>query len=207
MECGYGDWLKAMGGRAWSPQGRGFGKDNNRDNVYEAWEGTRGSQSTAMVEESSDGEESNQCKTGMEVGEVATGLGGDDLSRHEVRVENHGLEGLDKENRDTCSLVLGVPNSSVDEGTDLVQSLQPEHVERAGLSELKKQPTWTRLVRMDVRPMEIIKEGARSILGKRNMLAMVADGEAEDTMSTGKRGKIGEDLHMLEAAGVLNHPC
>ena len=60
---------------------------------------------------------------------------------------------------------------------------------------------------MDVRPMEIIKEGARSILGKRNMLAMVADGEAEDTMSTGKRGKIGEDLHMLEVAGVLNHPC
>ena len=47
---------------------------------------------------------------GTEVGEVATGLGGDDLERHEVRAENHGLEGLDKENRDTCSLVLGVPN-------------------------------------------------------------------------------------------------
>ena len=41
------------------------------------------------------------------------------------------------------------------------------------------------------------------------MLAMVANGEAEDTMSTGKRGrgKIGEDLHMLEAVRVLNHPC
>ena len=112
----------------------------------------------AMVEESSGTEQSNQCKAGKEVGEVATGLGGDDLGRHEVRVENNGLEGLDKENRDICSLVLGVPNSSVDEGTDLVQSLQPEHVEGAGLSELKKQPTWTRLVRMDVGPMEIIKE-------------------------------------------------
>ena len=59
VECGYGDWLKVMGGRARSPQGRGFGKDNNRDIVHEAREDTRGSQSMAMVEESSGDEESN----------------------------------------------------------------------------------------------------------------------------------------------------
>ena len=66
---------------------------------------------------------------GTEVGDVATGLGGDDLARHEVRAENHGLEGLDKENKDTGSLVLGVQNSSVDDGTDLAQSLQLENVQ------------------------------------------------------------------------------
>ena len=59
----------------------------------------------------------------MEVEEVAIRLGADDLARHKVRAENHGLEGLDKENRNTCSLVLGVHYSSVDEGTDLAQSL------------------------------------------------------------------------------------
>ena len=60
---------------------------------------------------------------------------------------------------------------------------------------------------MDVGPVKIIKEGARSILGKSNMLAMFADGEVENTMSTSKRGKIGEDLHMIEVVEVLNHPC
>lgn len=40
VECGYGNWLRAMGGRAQSPQGRGFGKDNNHDIVHEAGEGT-----------------------------------------------------------------------------------------------------------------------------------------------------------------------
>ena len=63
-------------------------------------------------------------------------------------------------------------------------------VEEAGLSKLKKQPTWTRLVRMDVGPVEIIKEGVRSILGKRSMLVMFADREVENTMSTGKRGRL-----------------
>ena len=60
---------------------------------------------------------------------------------------------------------------------------------------------------MDVGPVEIIKEGARSILGKRNMLAMFANGEVKNTMNTSKRGKIGEDLHMIEVVEVLNHPC
>ena len=60
---------------------------------------------------------------------------------------------------------------------------------------------------MDVGPVEIIKEGARSILGKGNMLAMFANGEVKNTMNTSKRGKIGEDLHMIEAVEVLNHPC
>ena len=32
---------------------------------------------------------------------------------------------------------------------------------------------------MDVGPVGVLKEGAKSILGKRNNLAMVVDGEAE----------------------------
>lgn len=54
-----------------------------------------------------------------------------------------------------------------------------------GLSNIKKPSTWTRLVKMDVGPMGTIKEGAKSILGKRNKLAMFAEGEVEDDNTNG----------------------
>ncbi|KAK9998699.1 hypothetical protein SO802_018302 [Lithocarpus litseifolius] len=97
--------------------------------------------------------------------------------------------------------------SSVNEGADLALSIQQEHMQSTeggvGLSKIKKNPTWTRLVRMDAGPVELIKEGAKSILGKRNMLAMFADGEAEDTTST---GKVGDDLQMTESARGVESP-
>ena len=53
----------------------------------------------------------------------------------------------------------------------------------------------------------MLKEGAKSILGKRNNLAMVVDGEAKVDSNNGKNGKVCEDLTMTEATGVLQHPC
>ena len=55
--------------------------------------------------------------------------------------------------------------------------------------------------------MGIIKEGAKSILGKRNMLAVNAVEEAKNKGSEGKRRKVCEDSNTNEAAGVLQHPC
>ena len=55
--------------------------------------------------------------------------------------------------------------------------------------------------------MGIIKEGAKSILGKRNMLAVNADKEVENKGSEGKRGKVCKDSNTNEAVGVLQHPC
>ena len=128
------------------------------------------------------------------------------------RAETLGFGGVNKESRESCSLVLGVQNSSLNGGTDLAPATQqgehvPSNEEGAGLSNIKKQATWTRLVRMDVGPVGIIREGAKSILGKRNMLAVLANGEAEGKNSKGKRGKACEDSNMNEAAGVLKHPC
>lgn len=60
---------------------------------------------------------------------------------------------------------------------------------------------------MDVWPVGIIKEGAKPILGKRNMLVVFVDGELKDKNSKGKRGKVCEDSNMNVVAGVLNHPC
>ena len=119
---------------------------------------------------------------------------------------------MDKESRESCSLVLGVQNSSLNGGTDLAPATQqeehvPSNEEGAGLSNIKKQPTWTRLVRMDVGPVGIIKGEAKSILGKRNMLDVFVVKEAKDEYSKGKRGKVCEDSIMNEAARVLNQPC
>ena len=55
--------------------------------------------------------------------------------------------------------------------------------------------------------MGMLKEGAKSILGKRNNLDMVVDREAKVDNNNGKKGKVCEDLTMTEAAAVLQHPC
>ena len=55
--------------------------------------------------------------------------------------------------------------------------------------------------------MGMLKEGAKSILGKRQKLAVLDDGEAEKDSNNGKKVKVGEDFTMNEAEGVLQHPC
>ena len=55
--------------------------------------------------------------------------------------------------------------------------------------------------------MGMLKEGVKSILGKRHKLAVLADGEAKDDSNNGKKVKVGEDLTVNEAAGVVQHPC
>ncbi|KAL0009343.1 hypothetical protein SO802_010845 [Lithocarpus litseifolius] len=52
----------------------------------------------------------------MEVQEGVIELVGDDLAGHEDGAENHGLKGVDKDGRVSCSVDLGVQNSSLDEG-------------------------------------------------------------------------------------------
>ena len=55
--------------------------------------------------------------------------------------------------------------------------------------------------------MGMLKEGVKSILGKRHKLPVLADGEAKDDSNNGKKVKVGEDLTVNEAAGVLQHSC
>ena len=55
--------------------------------------------------------------------------------------------------------------------------------------------------------MGMLKEGAKSILGKRQKLAVLDDGEVEEDSNNGKKVKVGEDFTMNEAAGVLRHSC
>lgn len=55
--------------------------------------------------------------------------------------------------------------------------------EGARLSNNKRKNTWTRLVCMDVGSVGIIKEGTKSILGKRIMLDVFTVEEVEDENS------------------------
>ena len=118
---------------------------------------------------------------------------------------------MDKENRDLCSIFLGAQNSCQPEGTELASTTREVHVqsmdEGVGLSNIKKPSTWARLVWMDVGPVGMLKEGGKSILGKRQKLVVLDDGEAKEDSNNGKKVKVGEDFTMNEAAGVLRHSC
>lgn len=101
-----------MGGKAQSPQKRGFVKEDSNDGDKGVMEGPGDSQSTVEVEESGGGEESNLNKTVMEVVEGVARLVGVDLAGHGDRAENHRFGGVDKEGIESGSLVLGVQNLS-----------------------------------------------------------------------------------------------
>ena len=180
VDCGYGDWLKASG-RARSPLKQGFVKEGSNDGDNGMMKGPSGSQSTSEVYENGGGKDSFPNKTAMESSGGATGLMGVEFVGHEDRAENHGLGEVDKENRVSCSIDLGVHNSSLDVGTDLVPVIYKKYVycTKEG----------TRLARMDVGPMEMYKEGAKSILRKRNMLEVFSFGDIEDEKCKGKRGE------------------
>ena len=55
--------------------------------------------------------------------------------------------------------------------------------------------------------MGVLKEGAKSILGKRNNLTMGVDGGGRGRQESREKGKVCEDLSMIEVAGVLQRPC
>ena len=157
------------------------------------------------------GEEKNHTKTVKEVVGGVTEPVGENGADNGNRAESHGTRDVDKGNRDLSSLFLGVQNSCLHEGTELAPTTHEEHVQSidddVGLTNIKKPSTWTRLVRMDVGPVGMLKEGVESILGKRHKLAVLADGEAENDSNNGKKVKVGEDLTMNEVAGVLQNPC
>ena len=146
-----------------------------------------------------------------ESGGDAIGLVGAEFADHGDWAENHGLGEVDMENRVSGVVDLGVHSSSIEVGSDLAPALHKEHVDctedGAGLNSNKKKNTWTRLARMEVGPVEMLKEGAKSILGKRNMLEVFSFRDTKDDKCKGKRGKVNNELNMNEAAGVLYHPC
>ena len=141
----------------------------------------------------------------------AIGSAGEDWADSGNIAENQGSGGVEKGAGDFDSLILGGQKLCLHEGSKVAPKPHDEHVQISkagvGLTNTRKLSTWTRLVRMEVGPVGVLKEGAKSILGKRNNLNMGVDGEVETEKNIGKKGKICENLSMTEAAGVLQHPC
>ena len=54
--------------------------------------------------------------------------------------------------------------------------------------------------------MDFIKEGAKSILGKRVSQGLLHDTKKEDKGYARKCGKHGDDSHSDETTGVFEHP-
>ena len=60
---------------------------------------------------------------------------------------------------------------------------------------------------MDYGPVDFIKEGAKSILGKRVSQGLLHDTKKEEEGYARKCGKYGDDSHSDETTGVFEHPC
>ena len=137
----------------------------------------------AEVGASGGGEGRKHTKTVMESVGGATGIMGEDWAGSGNIVENQRSGDVDKGHGDSGSLILGRQKPCLHERSEVAPTIHEEHVQISdagvGLNNIRKPSTWTRLVRMDVGPVGVLKEGAKSILGKRNNLAMVVDGEAE----------------------------
>ena len=117
---------------------------------------------------------------------------------------------MEKGGGDSDSLILGRPKPCLHGKSEVAPETHAKHVQinnaGVGLNKTRKLSTWTGLVRMEVGLVGVLKEGAQSILGKRNNLTMGVDGEVETDKNLGKKGKVYEDLSTTEAAGVLQHP-
>ena len=91
--------------------------------------------------------------------------------------------------------------------TQLEDSGLLNQIEDNGSQKLVKQSRWSRLTRMDLGPVDLFKEGAKSILGKRSSQCIQQDIFDKGDEQAEKKAKSKEGSEIFEAAGVLQHPC
>ena len=106
------------------------------------------------------------------------------------------------------SEVYTAPNSNVGVVVDVDDSMHVLPVDSGcGLQSPKQKASWSRLRRMEIGPVKFFKEGAKSVLGKRNT-------SCEESSTIGvaqhivvKRVKSSGDSNLDETAGVPTYPC
>jgi len=139
------------------------------------------------------------------------GNAGTNLEVGHDKAEIKGIRTTDKEGvgLGSSNTKATLSNSNVGESLDLVED--PMHMMVAesadGPQGPKARPKWTRLTSLEYGYVELIKEGAKSILGKRmkGKEESNLDRDKQDRMV--KRGKISDDSNQDETAGVPVHPC
>nr|POF08814.1 hypothetical protein CFP56_46577 [Quercus suber] len=119
---------------------------------------------------SSGGEESKHIKPVMEGEGGAIGSVEEDWADSENIAKNQESGGVEKGGGDSGSLISGGQKPCLHERSEVAPKIHAEHVQLSnvgvGLNNTRKPSTWTRLVRMEVGPVGVLKEGAKSILAK-----------------------------------------
>ena len=210
VACQYGDWLKATGSRSRSPPHRDSNKEEvlREDGRGEDWNGQGGHRAMAT-----DGyfTANNPREQGVIHMKGNNGNVGTDLEVRHEKVEIKGIGTTDKEGVGLGSFdtKATLSNSNMGESLDLEED--PMHMMVAefkdGPQGPKARPKWTRLTRMEYGFVELIKEGAKLILGKRIKGKEESSLDRDEQDGVVKRGKIGDDSNHDEMAGVPVHPC
>ena len=225
-DCQYGDWMKATGSRARSPNSRGRYRDETE----------RVTERVPVSSQQGSGKEPDEEDGGGGIvgGRVRMtkqnfGMAGNHGILPECSIQNSVFpEGqftgnMEMEERagptgggdeqspstDGLGVVFGPRNQLVTKGLlDQVDGQgNRQQIMASGPQRLEKQSKWTRLTRMDFGPVDLFKEGAKTILGKRGSQGMQLDMNDKRDEHVEKKAKGWVDSEFVEAAGVWQHPC
>ena len=114
--------------------------------------------------------------------------------------QSPGMDKLGVFTRPINQMVVNGPMRFEDSGhLNQIEDSRPQKV--------VKQSRWSRLTRMDLGLVDLFKEGAKSILGKRSSQCIQQDMFDKGDEQVEKKAKSREGSEIFEAAGVLQHPC
>ena len=225
-DCQYGDWMKATGSRARSPNSRGRYRDET-ERATET-EPVSSQQGSGKVRDEDDGG-GGGAGGRVHMTQQDAGLAGKHGMFPESLLPNsviHGaklteimeLEGMvgptyGGDDQSPSQKGLGDffgPTTKLDiKGLmDQVDAQgNRQQIKASGPQRMEKQSRWTRLTRMELGPVDLFKEGAKTILGKRGSKGMQLDMHDKSDERAEKKVKGWDDSKIVEAAGVLQHPC
>ena len=213
----YGEWLKAAGGRARSPQRTGSVKNHqpNHDSSTEPLTENRGSPVRRVAAE--------EAAVSSDTAGTLNVNGKDENSEifPDITDVAHVTDGTSKETLEpllsgtmTKELILNKESSFPIKMPQQVKVNGPglivEHVEgkdACGPQGVKMKPTWTRIARMECGPSSGKKEYRPNTLGKRGVQEAELEGDIDVEGQLGKRGRRSAELLTTETAGVQEHSC
>ena len=190
VDCQYGEWLKSMGARSWSPPKGGHGQSTHK---------AKGAEEGDVSADKNGNDLSNN-----EGGEISV-TGPDSLGVNACLIM--GDVTVTELMASTCM----ESNSVGPGGAEVSEVLKPSEEHGIGNSKngpSKPQPKWNRLLRMDCGPVEETKGELVTSLGKRNASTILEEDNVDSIgMHGSKRGRTQFDLEVFAEAGVSKHPC
>ena len=206
--CEYGDWLKSMGGRAWSPPKRGRSRYPFGEKVTTEKQGCSDEHQSPVTDidaivnhtaqETSIKDRSGESITGSEFKVVNA----------ESSMMYMGVTGVTDDLASKCGVVNSGKSNNA-EVSEPVPTAAKHVLDCPQDGPDKTKPKWTRLQRMECGPIDNTSS-AKSTLGKRRFLLGLEEDSSDSAGAVAgktKRGRKQDGSTNNEAAGVLEHPC